>query len=158
MIRTLRRAQEKHAKYIGFPCVLSTSRNSRRFQNSDRQRDSRQKHFSKIHLRKSMFFQLGFTDVSEITSNGTADVRPISHEQRHRRRTICFVRSLNESVVLQYVFFRRRKTSFAPKQVYDSAIDTLMQILIEKKMLTKRLTCDKKSACQSKTRIRRAKK
>ena len=36
IIRTLRRAQEKHAKYSGFPCVLNTSRNSMRFQNIDR--------------------------------------------------------------------------------------------------------------------------
>ena len=36
IIRTLRRAQEKHAKYIGFPCVLSTSRKLRRFLNIDR--------------------------------------------------------------------------------------------------------------------------
>ena len=35
MLRPLRRAQEKHAKYIGFHGVLRTSRNLRRFQNSD---------------------------------------------------------------------------------------------------------------------------
>ena len=29
-----------------------------------------------------MFFSLGFTDAAEITSNGTADVPHISHEQR----------------------------------------------------------------------------
>ena len=36
IIRTLRRAQEKHAKYIGFPYVFSTSRKLRRFLNIDR--------------------------------------------------------------------------------------------------------------------------
>ena len=48
--------RQKHAKYIAFPCVLSTSSKSKRFQKSDRQRDRRYKHFSKIHLRISMFF------------------------------------------------------------------------------------------------------
>ena len=36
IIRTLRRAHEKNAKYIGFPCVFSTSRNLKRFLNIDR--------------------------------------------------------------------------------------------------------------------------
>ena len=77
---------KRHAKYIGFPCVLSTSRNSKRFQNIDRQRDRGYKHFLIIHLRNSMFFSLVLLMFRELgatalgtcdqfrTSNGTADV------------------------------------------------------------------------------------
>ena len=43
--------------------------------------------------------------VSWITSNGAGDVRQKSHEQRHRRRTICFVKIVNGTGVLQYVFW-----------------------------------------------------
>ena len=53
-----------------------------------------------------MFFYLDFIDVSCITSNGAADVLHISREQRRRRRTICFVKIVNATGDLQYVFIR----------------------------------------------------
>ena len=58
-----------------------------------------------------MFFQLGFTDVSCITSNGAADVLHISHEQLHRRRTIHFVDFVNGAGATSTFFSKRENVS-----------------------------------------------
>ena len=58
-----------------------------------------------------MFFQLDFIDVSWITSNGAADVLHISHEQRHRRRTITFVEIVNGAGATSTFFSKREKMS-----------------------------------------------
>ena len=78
------------------------------------QRDRGQKHFLKVHLRKSMFFQLGFKDVSEISSNATGDVGQKSHQQRHWCSTVCFVRFVNGAGATS-TFFSKRKKKASPQ-------------------------------------------
>ena len=51
--------------------------------------------------------------LSWIASNGTADVPHISHEQRHRRRTIRFVRIVNETGARSIFFIRGEKWVWA---------------------------------------------
>ena len=70
------------------------------------QRDRGQKHFLKVHLRKSMFFQLGFKDVSEISSNGAGDVQYFSHKQRRWGFTVSFVRIRNGAAAGSIFFVR----------------------------------------------------
>ena len=75
------------------------------YETYDDERDRGYKHFSKIHLRNSMLFQLRNKGISRISSNGAADVRSISHEQRRRRRTIRFVKIINATADVQHFFF-----------------------------------------------------
>ena len=87
---TLCRAHEKHAKFIVFPWVFSTSQKNIDFDTSDDERHRGYKHFSTIHLRVSMFFSWeinmfqGFRATAPQTcdrfrtSNGAADVLYVS--------------------------------------------------------------------------------
>ena len=85
--------------------------------------------FPKFTQEIQSFFELDFVDVSKISSNATADVVSISHDQRHRRRTLCFVRILNESGVLSYVFYNKRKSRRYTKQVANNPIDKWTQMI-----------------------------
>ena len=58
-----------------------------------------------------MFFEVRFTNVLEITNNATADVRHISHEQRHRRPTICFDEIVNGTGATSTFFSKSEKVS-----------------------------------------------
>ena len=59
--------------------------------------------------KKFNVFLACFTDVPKKTSNGAGDVRPKSHEQRRRRRTICFVKIVNGAGATSTFFLSAKK-------------------------------------------------
>ena len=143
---------KKHAKFIVFPCVFSTSQKNIDFDTSDDERDRGYKHFSRIHLRNSMLFQLRNKGISRISSNGAADVRSISHEQRRRRRTIRFVKSINGTADVQFFFFLKGDFELQPFELAVSKCSqkkrTTKTTADQRHVLTGRSvspqTCDKK--------------
>ena len=78
--------------------------------------------------QKFNLFYVGFTHVSCIMSNGAADVLHISREQRHRRRTICFVKIVNGAGATSTFFLKREKVKPPGNYGAHAAIEKWMQM------------------------------